>query len=110
MEQGQALAEGLLWGPAAGGSPWGRRHIPGGEGGGGGLEAGQRQWERRECWSNAGGAARSPLCFTHLHLGAVHFALTTDTRVPAKLLVLGMEILQVVMLQFIPASTGRAAF
>lgn len=55
------------------------------------------------------GAARPPLCFTHLHLGTVHFSPTTatDTHVPAKLLVLGMEILQVVMLQFIPASQGE---
>lgn len=29
MEQRQALAGGLLWGPAAGSSPWGRGHIPG---------------------------------------------------------------------------------
>lgn len=57
------------------------------------------------------GAARPPLCFTHLHLGAVPFSLTmgTGAHVPAKPPVLGMEILPGVMLQFIPATTGRAA-
>lgn len=39
------------------------------------------------------GAARPPLCITNLHFGAVHFSLT----------------MQHVLLQLIPAMTGRAA-
>lgn len=69
IEHSQAMAGGLLWG-----SPWGREHIPGGRGGGG-LEQvpGQRQWGRKECWSNAGGSKATSVLHTSASWGCPLF-------------------------------------
>lgn len=57
----------------------------------------------RRCWSNAGGSEATPVLHTAASWGCP-FSLTTGTgiHVPAKPPVLGTEILQGLILQFIP--------
>lgn len=63
----QTLAVGL-WGPKAGGNPWGRQQMPVGRGGGRGLEQvkGQREWGEKgllkQCWGQQDHACVSHIC------------------------------------------------